>query len=122
MKEWLIKARSLPLAAIVPTLRRKLQGYWNYYGVIGNSERLTRYAHEVNGLVNKWLNLRSQRRSFTWPQFTVAWESWKLPPPFITETPPQGPLDSAPHSMHSLIHHEQTSPSRRSQYRRGASL
>ena len=28
MKEWLIKARSLPLVAIVATLRRKLQGYW----------------------------------------------------------------------------------------------
>ncbi len=88
MKTWLMAARSLPLAVIVTTLGRKLQGYWNYYGVIGNSERLTRYAHEVKGLVFKWLNRRSQRKSYTWPAFTAAWASWKLPPPVITETPP----------------------------------
>jgi RNA-directed DNA polymerase len=88
MKEWLIQARSLPVAAIIATLRRKLQGYWNYYGVIGNSARLTRYGHEVKGLVFKWLNRRSQRKSYTWPAFTAAWESWKLPPPVITEKPP----------------------------------
>ena len=88
MKEWLIKARSLPLPSIVATLSRKLQGYWNYYGVIGNSERLTHYGHEVKGLVFKWLNRRSQRKSYTWTAFTAAWESWKLPPPRINETPP----------------------------------
>ena len=88
MKTWLMAARSLPLAAIVTLPGRKLQGYWNYYGVIGNSERLTRYAHEVKGLVFKWLNRRSQRKSYTWPAFTAAWASWKLPPPVITETPP----------------------------------
>ncbi len=88
MKEWLKEARSLPLAAIVTTLGRKLKGYWNYYGVIGKSERLTRCAHEVKGLVFKWLNRRSQRKSYTWTAFTDAWESWKLPPPVITETPP----------------------------------
>jgi hypothetical protein len=27
------------------TLRRKLQGYWNYYCVIGNSEQTGTYAH-----------------------------------------------------------------------------
>jgi len=88
MKEWLKEARSLPLAAIVTTLGRKLQGYWNYYGVIGNSERLTHYGHEVKGLVFKWLNRRSQRKSYTWTAFADAWASWKLPPPVITETPP----------------------------------
>lgn len=88
MKEWLIKARGFPLSAIVTTLGRKLQGYWNYYGVIGNSERLTHYGHEVKGLVFKWLNRRSQRKSYTWAEFTAAWESWKLPPPRINETPP----------------------------------
>jgi RNA-directed DNA polymerase len=88
MKEWLKAARSLPLQAIVTTLHRKLQGYWNYYGVIGNSERLTHYGHEVKGLVFKWLNRRSQRKSYTWTAFTDAWARWKLPPPVITETPP----------------------------------
>jgi group II intron reverse transcriptase/maturase len=88
MKEWLKKARSSPLPIIIATLRRKLQGYWNYYGVIGNSERISRYNHEVQALVFKWLNRRSQRRSFTWATFNAAWVSWNMPPPRITEQPP----------------------------------
>jgi len=114
MKEWLKMARSLPLAVIVTTLGRKLQGYWNYYGVIGNSERLTHYAHEVKGLVFKWLNRRSQRRSYTWSAFAAAWESWNLRRPLSPKLRRQGPLDNAPHSMHEFILHEPTSPSRRS--------
>jgi hypothetical protein len=42
------------------TLRRNLQGYWNYYCVIGNSEQTGTYAHQVRGLVFKWLNRRSR--------------------------------------------------------------
>ena len=61
LKEWLKKARSLPLRDILATLRRKLQGYWNYYCVIGNSEKTGTYAYHVRGLVFKWLNRRSQR-------------------------------------------------------------
>ena len=36
--------KSLPLPEIIASLKRKLQGVWNYYGVIGNSERLWSYA------------------------------------------------------------------------------
>ena len=97
MKEWLMKGRSLPLADIITTLSRKPQGYWNHYGVIGNSERLAHYAHEVKSLVFKWLNRRSQRKSYTWAAFAAAWESWKLPPPRITEaTPPRSARQRAP--------------------------
>ena len=54
LKEWLKKARSKPLRDILATLRRKLQGYWNYYCVIGNSEKTGTYAHHARGLVFKW--------------------------------------------------------------------
>jgi RNA-directed DNA polymerase len=71
------------------TLRRKMQGYYSYYGVVGNSERITRWYHEVTKLVLfKWLNRRSRRHSFTWATFSVAWESWQLPAPKITEARP----------------------------------
>ena len=63
LKEWLKKARSMPLRDIVATLRRKLQGYWNYYGVIGNSETTSDLrAWCARWLVYKWLNRRSQRQ------------------------------------------------------------
>ena len=88
MKEWLKKARSLPLPDIIATLKRKLTGYWNYYGVIGNSEAITRYYHEVQKLVYKWLNRRSQRKSFTGSAFGAAWERWAMPAPKIRELRP----------------------------------
>ena len=72
------------------TLRRKLQGYWNYYGVIGNPERLTPYAHEAKGLVIKWLNRRSQRRSLTWPAYARLLQRFQVPEPRIWEKPPYG--------------------------------
>ena len=37
MKEWLKRARSLKLPDLLGALRSKLQGYWNYYAVRGNS-------------------------------------------------------------------------------------
>ena len=69
LKDWLKKSRSLPLRELLATLRRKLQGHWNYYGVIGNSKRLWAFAHHAKRLVFKWLNRRSQRKSFTWAAF-----------------------------------------------------
>jgi hypothetical protein len=87
LKEWLKKARSLPLRDILATLGRKLQGYWNYYCVIGNSEKTGTYAYHARGLVFKWLNRRSQRKSFNWAEFNAAWERWKLPAPRVIEKP-----------------------------------
>lgn len=87
LKGWLIKSRSTPLPDLVATLRSKLQGIWNYYGVIGNSERNWRFAWQAKRLVHKWLNRRSQRRSFTWTSFAEAWERWAIPSPRVIEKP-----------------------------------
>jgi len=87
LKDWLKKNRSLRLRDLLATLRRKLRGHWNYYGVIGNSKRLWVMAHHVKRLVFKWLNRRSQRRSFTWASFARAWERWDIPRPRIVEEP-----------------------------------
>jgi len=87
LKDWLKKSRSLPLPEIVATLKGKLQGVWTYYGVIGNSERLWDYAWYAKRLVLKWLNRRSQRRSYTWATFEDAWQRWKIPSPQVFEKP-----------------------------------
>jgi RNA-directed DNA polymerase len=87
LKNWLKKSRSIPLPEIIATLRNKLRGVWNYYGVIGNSERNGRYAWFARRLVYKWLNRRSQRRSYNVTAFTAAWERWKIPAPRVVEKP-----------------------------------
>ena len=87
LKDWLKKNRSMKLPDLLATLRRKLLGHWNYYGVIGNSERTWSFAWHAKRLVFKWLNRRSQRKSFTWATFAPAWERWQIPMPRVIEKP-----------------------------------
>lgn len=85
MKEWIRKVRCRKLRELLVVLRRKLLGYRNYYGVIGNSMMLSKYYFEVTRMLYKWLNRRSQRRSMTWTQFMRRLSGWKLPPPKVVE-------------------------------------
>ena len=73
LKKWLKKARSKTLLGLIATLKRKLQGHWNYHGVIGNSNQTSYFAYYAKRLVYKWLNQRSQRKSFTWTAFAEVW-------------------------------------------------
>ena len=86
MKDWIRKARSWPLRMILSSLRKRLRGYWNYYGVIGNSQMTWRYYSAVKMLIFKWLNRRSQRKSFTWERFKRLWMTeWQIPAPRVME-------------------------------------
>jgi len=86
MKEWLKKSRSWPLKMILSSLRRRLRGYWNYYSVIANGKMTWRYRRAVTELVFKWLNRRSQRKSYTWEKFLARWDGhWQIPRPRVVE-------------------------------------
>jgi group II intron reverse transcriptase/maturase len=67
--DWIKRNRNCRLGKIMATLRSKYRGYWNYYGVIGNSESLTQFWYQSRRSLFKWLNRRSQRRSYTWEGF-----------------------------------------------------
>lgn len=99
LKDWLRKSRSLPLPEIVATLKSKLRGVWNYYGVIGNSERNSRFAWFAQRLVYKWLNRRSQRRSYNMTAFMEAWQRWKIPMPSVVEKPWPQARQAPPHTI-----------------------
>ena len=62
---WCKQSRHVPLKKLFASLNLKLRGYYNYYGVSGNSDRLREFFNEAMGSLWKWLNRRSQRRSFT---------------------------------------------------------
>lgn len=47
-------------------IARKMRGHFNSFGVTDNSPALWQCDHAVRRLVFKWLNRRSQRRSFSW--------------------------------------------------------
>ena len=71
---------------ILSSLRKKLRGYWNHYGVIANSKMTSRYMRAVIELMFKWLNRRSQRKSYTWAKFLKHWQGdWQIPPPRVVE-------------------------------------
>ena len=48
------------------SLKRKLVGFANYFGLPDNSRSLSRLHGHVLRSLYKWLNRRSQRRSYNW--------------------------------------------------------
>ncbi|WP_295885276.1 reverse transcriptase domain-containing protein [uncultured Thiohalocapsa sp.] len=62
--------------AMVAFLARHLRGHMQYYGVSGNSRWVASCIHVATGLLFKWLNRRSQKRSLTWAQFDAYLRRW----------------------------------------------
>lgn len=64
--DWIKTHRHKRLNHLIPALNRKVQGFRNYFALRGNGRSVARiYDHIMNSLY-KWLNRRSQRKSFTW--------------------------------------------------------
>jgi group II intron reverse transcriptase/maturase len=72
-------ARKLP--DLWQAVSRKRRGHFNYFGVTDNSRALHRFQWAVQKLLFKWLNRRSQRRSFTWESFCRYFQRHPLPKP-----------------------------------------
>jgi RNA-directed DNA polymerase len=62
--------------ALQEYVRLHLRGHIQYFGVSDNSQRVRTYAYHVKRLLFHWLNRRSQRRSFNWPQYDDWLRSW----------------------------------------------
>jgi RNA-directed DNA polymerase len=68
--EWIKEVKDKkPLKVIWKTFGAKLRGHINYYGVSHNAKSVSKFIYEATKIVFKWLNRRSQRKSFTWEQF-----------------------------------------------------
>lgn len=84
LNQWLKRVRNCqPVKEWWPILAAKLRGHYQYYGVSGNMPRLKRYYGVATRLALKWLNRRSQRRSFNWDRFKQYLERYPLPTPRI---------------------------------------
>jgi group II intron reverse transcriptase/maturase len=84
LNEWLKSARNLmPLQELWKILRAKLTGHFRYYGVSGNFRSMAKYRWEAVRLIMKWLNRRSQKKSFNWETFRLYVEKYPLPKPAI---------------------------------------
>jgi hypothetical protein len=67
------------------SLGQILQGYYNYYGFAGNTATLNKFAYAVERMWYKWINRRSQRKSFNWEEFQELLTRFPLPRPRIVK-------------------------------------
>ena len=81
--EWCIKNRNLKPRVLFRRLNAKLRGYYNYYGVMGNYDSLKQFFNQVKRILFKWLNRRSQRRSYNWEGFGQLLEHYRIEQPRI---------------------------------------
>ena len=83
--EWCRQTRHLKNRERFAKLNRKLMGYYNHYGLPGNYESLKGFFHQSKRILFKWLNRRSQKRSYTWDGFTELLDCFAVPQPRITD-------------------------------------
>lgn len=69
LNEWLKTHRHLKVREIITRINQSLEGHYRYYGVTDNTRSLERFRYQVLMRLYKWLNRRSQRRSYTWASF-----------------------------------------------------
>lgn len=80
VKEWIKQERnSKPLKEIWKIFLAKLRGHIQYYGVSHNARQVKNFLYGARRIVFKWLNRRSQRKSFTWESFEKYLEINPLP-------------------------------------------
>lgn len=83
---WCKDNRHQRLWQIFQKLNKKLRGYYNYYGIIGNSISLAQFFGPAMRILHKWLNRRSQKKSCNWEEFKKVLERYQVLKPRITES------------------------------------
>lgn len=85
VKQWCRDNRNYRLRKLFDLLNAKLRGYYYYYGIIGNYASLESFFEEVKRILYKWLNRRSQRKSFNYKAFREILNYYGIEKPRITE-------------------------------------
>ncbi|MUV39140.1 RNA-directed DNA polymerase [Lentibacillus sp. JNUCC-1] len=80
-KEWLKANRNRDIQEIMARLDRSLKGYYNYYCITDNTLAVEEFLYRVKQLLFKWMNRRSQRKSFSWDKFNLFLRKYPLPKP-----------------------------------------
>jgi RNA-directed DNA polymerase len=84
LNDWLKRIRNMvKTKEWWSTLKAKLRGHFQYYGVSENYDGLVRFYKFAIKTVRKWLNRRSQKRKMNWERYTAYLEHYPLPQPKI---------------------------------------
>jgi RNA-directed DNA polymerase len=83
--EWCRENRHQRIRKQVETMKQKLRGHYNYYGIAGNSKGIRQFFDGVMRIWYRWLNRRSQHRSYTWNGFKEMPRLYEIPRPKVVE-------------------------------------
>lgn len=83
LKTWIKYNRHMEQEAFLKAIRAKLSGHYQYYGITDNSRKIASYYYHTTRLMYKWMNRRSQRRSFTQERYKEVLQNFRLPKPRI---------------------------------------
>ena len=83
MHRWIAKMRTLALPEIIKKLNQMLVGYYHYYGITDNYERIGSFCYQVRRSLFYWLNRRSQKKSYNWCAFNAMLKEYPLARPKI---------------------------------------
>ena len=84
MKVWIKGHRTMPLEPLFKTINAKLRGHYQYYGVTDNIREVKNFLMQTKWLLYKWLNRRSEKRSYTQDTFfNGLLRTFPLPEPSI---------------------------------------
>jgi len=80
LRRWMCRVRSCyKLKEIWRRYCAIVRGHLQYYGVSFNVKQLEAYIYRAERIAFKWLNRRSQRKSFSWEKFKLFMAKYPLP-------------------------------------------
>ena len=80
--DWIRRYRGLlPTGELLRRAKARVNGHLNYYAITDNSDSCHLYMHLTTRALFKWLNRRSQRKSYSWDGFhhAVRHTGWSSP-------------------------------------------
>ena len=81
---WARKSRTVQRKGeMVRQARTRVAGHLSYYAITDNSDKCSAFHYQATRIVFKWLNRKSQRKSYTWEGYNqvLRWVRW--PKPYI---------------------------------------
>jgi RNA-directed DNA polymerase len=86
-KLWCKENRHRRLPDLFKLLNAKLRGYFNHFGVYGNYPSLAQFYYRAMRHLWKYLNQRSQRKSYNWEGFKQLLTHFGVVKPYIVQRP-----------------------------------
>lgn len=87
VKLWCKVNRHRRLPDLFKALNAKLRGYYNYFGVHGNLPSLAEFYYHLIRYLKRYLNRRSQRKSYNWVGFKQLLTHFGVLKPYIVHRP-----------------------------------